>query len=245
MPYVEVAPPAEAAAIVRALWSSEPDATPGEPALVLPDGSADIIFVDGAPRLVGVMTKARRPSSGARPVFGLRLHPWAAHLVTHGQARRFTDRVVSLDQVNRPLCNALATVRSMNDLRDACAQRSWRSSLHGSAGEFVAAADPHPVRAAVAGLELHPSARLRDLLPGSSERHARRVFVEQVGLSPKAFARIARLQQALRLSGDHARLVDLAAAAGYADQAHFSREARALTGMTASALAAVARQTVT
>ncbi|MBF8189676.1 helix-turn-helix domain-containing protein [Nonomuraea sp. K274] len=73
---------------------------------------------------------------------------------------------------------------------------------------------------------------------GWSRRHLARRFADQVGLRPKTVARISRLQHAVTLlavrprAGAHA-----AAAAGYADQAHLVREARALTGSTPTQLA--------
>jgi AraC-like DNA-binding protein len=69
---------------------------------------------------------------------------------------------------------------------------------------------------------------------GVSERHLRRVFRETVGVSPKAFARIARFQRALGAARGDARAgwADIAAAAGYYDQAHLIAEFRAIAGVT-------------
>ena len=73
---------------------------------------------------------------------------------------------------------------------------------------------------------------------GVSERHLRRVFREAVGLSPKAFARLARFRHALRIARDDTRLswATIAAAAGYYDQAHLIEEFRAIGGVTPRAL---------
>jgi AraC-like DNA-binding protein len=56
-------------------------------------------------------------------------------------------------------------------------------------------------------------------------------FRDQVGLTPKFAARILRFQHAGRLLG-HRPASEVAAACGYADQAHLSREVRALAGCT-------------
>jgi len=69
---------------------------------------------------------------------------------------------------------------------------------------------------------------------GVSERHLRRVFRETVGVSPKAFARIARFHRALGAAREDGRAgwAGIAAAAGYYDQAHLIAEFRAIAGVT-------------
>mgnify|MGYP001224206849 CR=1 FL=1 len=66
---------------------------------------------------------------------------------------------------------------------------------------------------------------------GWSRRHLVRKFRQQVGLSPKTAALIFRFERAMALLDDRSRsLADVAAEAGYADQAHFSRAVHDLTG---------------
>ena len=67
---------------------------------------------------------------------------------------------------------------------------------------------------------------------GMSARQLERRFQREVGLPPKLFARIARLQRALawRQSRPGATWSRVAAAAGYADQMHLVRDFRALAG---------------
>ena len=66
-----------------------------------------------------------------------------------------------------------------------------------------------------------------------SPRQFERVFFQQVGLAPKFYARIKRIQfaQAL-LAGPDVHLAEIANSAGFADQSHFNREAIALCGQT-------------
>jgi AraC-like DNA-binding protein len=73
---------------------------------------------------------------------------------------------------------------------------------------------------------------------GVSTRHLRRVFREALGVSPKAFARLERFRRALRVSRENAQAgwADVAAGAGYYDQAHLIAEFRAIAGVTPSAL---------
>jgi len=60
-----------------------------------------------------------------------------------------------------------------------------------------------------------------------------RLFRAEVGLSPKEYARVRRLQAALRQLGAGATGgAHIAAHIGYFDQSHFVREFRSFTGMT-------------
>jgi AraC-like DNA-binding protein len=57
-------------------------------------------------------------------------------------------------------------------------------------------------------------------------------FREQIGLSPKAAARVLRLQRARRLLCAGSSQAETAAVCGYYDQAHLSGEFKAMTGCT-------------
>lgn len=73
---------------------------------------------------------------------------------------------------------------------------------------------------------------------GLSARQLERRFRAHVGLPPKAFARVARFDRAVRRLGDGTPLALLALDCGYADQAHFSHEFRSLAGMAPRAYVA-------
>ena len=69
---------------------------------------------------------------------------------------------------------------------------------------------------------------------GWSRRHLAARFRAELGLAPKAYARVLRFERvvaAVRAAGAP-RLAEVAADAGYADQPHLTREVRALAGMT-------------
>src|SRR5439155_2387487 len=75
---------------------------------------------------------------------------------------------------------------------------------------------------------------------GSSRRHLTGSFRQEIGLPPKAAARVLRLRRAITLleRGSHAGLAHVAAASGYYDQAHLDRDFRDLAGMTPTAFLA-------
>jgi AraC-like DNA-binding protein len=72
---------------------------------------------------------------------------------------------------------------------------------------------------------------------GCSRKHLTLRFRHEFGISPKLLARILRFDRAVRLigAGRVASLADLAAASGYADQAHLSREFRIFAGSAPAA----------
>jgi AraC-like DNA-binding protein len=80
--------------------------------------------------------------------------------------------------------------------------------------------------------------RVSELAAGTgwSERHLTSRFRTEIGLAPKAAARVVRFDRARKLlvrkltAGGDYLLADLAADCGYFDQAHLAREFRALAG---------------
>ncbi len=79
-------------------------------------------------------------------------------------------------------------------------------------------------------------APLRDVAEsvGVGERRLQQLFYEQVGLSPRALGRLARLHHLLRTlrMERKVRWAELAADCGFYDQSHLISEFRALCGMT-------------
>ncbi len=67
---------------------------------------------------------------------------------------------------------------------------------------------------------------------GYSTRHLQRIFLEQIGIAPKAFLRMLRIRQVIRAleSRTVRSLTQLAYEFGFADQAHFCREFKTFMG---------------
>ncbi|MFH8982612.1 helix-turn-helix domain-containing protein [Streptomyces varsoviensis] len=85
--------------------------------------------------------------------------------------------------------------------------------------------------------QLHRTAgrtSVRQLAAGTgwSHRQLERRFLEQVGLPPKSLAQVLRLQAALRYKKRGMTWAEVAAAAGYHDQPHFTRSFKAMIGCT-------------
>jgi AraC-like DNA-binding protein len=84
--------------------------------------------------------------------------------------------------------------------------------------------------------ETEPTTRISEVIDkiGFSTRHFNQLFRDRVGLTPKLFCRVRRLQQVLDfVSGkDRVDWADIALACGYFDQAHFIHDFRMLANCT-------------
>src|SRR5439155_13182727 len=78
---------------------------------------------------------------------------------------------------------------------------------------------------------------------GLSERTLRRRCLDAFGYGFKTLDRVLRFQRFFRLASrpENHNLADMAARAGYADQAHMTREVRRMSGITAGEFVAQAR----
>ncbi|MFJ6937801.1 helix-turn-helix domain-containing protein [Streptomyces sp. NPDC101132] len=187
----------------------------------------------GAPLLAGPRTESLtlRYGAGARGVRVL-LAPWAAHALTGGPMDRLAGRVVPAGELLGPLAGRLTAV-----LADA---PHWAGScaLLDEALSRLLPGRPEPAppvlrawRALVRSRGTLPVAELAREAGWCRSQLGRR-FQAQVGLTPKAVARVLRLREAVRLLGAGEPVATVAVAAGFHDQAHFAREFKAMTGHT-------------
>jgi AraC-like DNA-binding protein len=234
----DVAPPAALATVVDAFWQSEGT---GGLIRVLPDGCMDFIFdlERGTARLIGAMTEAVlvQVHPGDR-CLGVRFRPGAAAPYVDASAAEVVDGDAPLEDVTAARRFALA--ERVAAAADDAARRRLLADFLLTARARVRAPDPR-VREAVRRLREHagPGAvRAVAVELGLSERQLERVFSAHVGLGPKAFARVARLERAVALMGGPIRgQATLAALAGYADESHLIRDFRALARTTPAELA--------
>ena len=79
-------------------------------------------------------------------------------------------------------------------------------------------------------LRIAEAGRLTDLSP----KRLIALFRNEIGLTPKAYARVRRFQAALRALRDDVGGAEIAATTGYFDQSHFVREFRTFAALTPS-----------
>jgi AraC-like DNA-binding protein len=216
---------------------------------VLPDGCADLVWIGADPAVVaGPATgPVIVPLAPGTIVVGVRLCPGAAAAVLGLPAAELLDR-------DTPLCHiwgAAATTLSMR-VTEAASIEAKLGTAEGLLARRLGAADPPDriIAAATRWLTRHPAGRieaLADFLEVGPRRLHRR-FTLAIGYGPKTFQRVLRMQRALALAARDQQpeggLAGLALEAGYADQAHMSRELRLLTGRSPAALLPGAQSTL-
>ncbi|HEU4884523.1 MAG TPA: helix-turn-helix domain-containing protein [Longimicrobium sp.] len=240
--YREDAPPPALRDSLVCLWSHE--SAPGGVEVaqpVLPDACVDILWVnDEEPVVAGPATRAliARVAPGTR-VVGARFRPgWCAG-VLGVDASELRDLHVPLRDVAPGLAKRFSS--EVAD-RDALVDKV---AVAGTLARHLADAPPPDgvVRGTVRWLAAHPHGRVHELGRALyvSPRQLQRRLLSAAGYTPKTLHRILRFQRLLALAGaagPGASLSSLALRAGFADQAHMTRDLRDLAGSTPAALLA-------
>ena len=231
MSYREYAPATALAPWLECAWERRGDAA--APVRVVPDGCIDIVWTEGTgTNVAGPNTTAFLVAlaAGVR-VAGVRMRPGAGAALLGVDAAALRDAHVPLADVWHDDGRRLA--ERLDDAEDRVG--TLLAALLARAPQ-IAAPDPLVV-AAVQRLK-DPHARVQTLAHelDVSARQLRRRFESAVGYGPKRLARVLRLERALGAVRGGEELAQAAAGAGYADQAHFAHDCRALAGVPPSAL---------
>ncbi|WP_240519501.1 helix-turn-helix domain-containing protein [Amycolatopsis antarctica] len=221
--YRELPPPEALRDLVRCLWSGT-----GSTRTIVPDGCLDLIVGDGRVFVAGPDTAPWRSEiAPGRPIHGIRFRPGNAARVLGVAADELRDRRVRLtDLWGR--AGRTATDRLLTD----------PSALAGIVAGHVRSG-PDPAVDRLVGRLRGGASRVGEAMAdldagdlGVGERQLRRRFTVAVGYGPATYLRIARLERAIGGAAAASGLAELAHGAGYADQAHLSRDFRELTGAT-------------
>ncbi|MCA1405286.1 AraC family transcriptional regulator [Ensifer sp. IC3342] len=204
---------------------------------VVPDGCVDIIWISGGLAVVGPDKVAAFPQLVAgETVVGARFRVGSAASWLNTPLDGITGKTVPLDAFWGRAARTLET--QMAEATHAAARIAiLRTTLQSR----LPAVKP-PSAEIAACVSLLQSHRLSSVEPihalvqetGTSERTLRRRCREHFGYGAKTLDRILRLQRFLVAcrASPQSTLATLALDAGYADQAHLSREARQLTSLT-------------
>jgi AraC-like DNA-binding protein len=233
--YTEWPAPAALWDAVACLWAQVNDLSAERAGLVLPDGCTDLVWEQGRGAYVaGPDTGPVATTMAAGTiVLGVRFRPSAGGPALGIPLSELRDRRVGLADVRpaaaRRLSAALDPGVSASRLLDVTAA-------------LVAGGTPDPAVTWAARLLRDPAARAEDVAAevGLSLRQLRRRCQAAVGYGPKTLQRVLRFRRFVSRVDARPDVLDLAAIAaeaGYADQAHLTRECGKLAGLTPAALA--------
>lgn len=222
---------AHAATLVEGWWTVSASGS----GTVVPDGAIDLIACEGQGIWLAGADTSPRPvqlPSGCQ-VRGIRLRPGVAAVLVGAGADSATNALVPIDAFVPD-----HTARSVQSRIDAESQDSLATArlLEGFVTRTVGD-QWQPDDLVLAALDAIDRDTPLGELP-ASERQLRRRFKQATGLGPAMMRRIRRLDRFLALASalPERSNANLAAEAGYFDEAHLARDARSLTNATPSQL---------
>jgi AraC-like DNA-binding protein len=253
--YHEYAPPPDLADAVEALWTYETVGIRLVVHRVVPDAAVSLCFMgtrasDGSAgasrlRVIGPIAapKLFAPGPGhsmasirvklewCRPLLGVA--PWEHASGEPCYADIRPDLAVPLEE---QLMRTKEPVDALRLLVTFLRERRAARLRHGTSRGAVVL-----LRASMESLRLGAYApRVATLARqlGVTDRHLRRLMVDETGIAPRHFARIQRFHALLRAAdlAPHPSWATLAALHGYADQSHLIREVQDLAGVTPARL---------
>ncbi len=252
MDFLEIPPPADLARLVQCLWELRDDTPDHAIQVVYPDGRCELLAelavpmrfhgADGHVRSDQDLCFAgqqrgpiRLQATGPVHCVGVRLTAAGGSLIARATLPELRDTAPDLRALDADFADAfLHAARTFVHTRSA--EPLWQL-LRARSSDF----SPDPLaESAVAALDArHGEGRIEDLARelGVGLRTLQKHFLDAVGMTPKEYARVRRLQALLRtLDTESAGIADAAARHGFSDQAHATRDLRHWTGTTPARL---------
>lgn len=222
--------------IVESFWLFEIDTAGGGPFEILPDGNFDLIFIvrNSCCSLLfaGPYTRTAVVPICAGHYFGIRFCPGKMPKVADIQPAELVDNMIELPAMSGMNRDFLG--ESLREADGIHAKRAFVESILQQAGmdsltrRSLSDHCTDVINSCNGRIQVHDLANR----VGASVRTLERAFVKDLGISPKMFIRLVRLQHAVeRLKiGAYPTLTDLAYTCGYADQSHFIKDFKELVG---------------
>ena len=253
MDYFEHPAPDELRRHVQCLWWLRDEAPGNDVQVIYPDGRCELIAELGVPlHLHGADGRIRSDlpfcfaaqqcgpirlqAIGAVFCIGVRLQPAASALVAGPRLPGLRDQAPDLYTLDAAFAEVFSTAARAS-AASGSPEPLWQILRERCAGFSL----DERIEQAVAALDaIEGDLRIAELARrvGISLRALQTRFLAAVGMTPKEYARVRRLQALLRtLDGEAASIASAAARHGYSDQAHATHELLHWTGVTPGRLA--------
>lgn len=252
MDYVEHPAPADLCRHLQCLWILRDDAPGDAIQVVYPDGRCELLAELGVPlRFHGAdgeiradqalafagqqLGPIRLQASGAVHCIGVRLAAACGGLIAGARLPEFRDRAPDLHALDGAFAGEFLMAAQASAEADSV-EPLWQL-MRLRCADFV----PDPlVERAVESLDARDGdLRIVELAKhlGTSLRTLQSRFLAAVGMTPKEYARVRRLQALLRtLDAERNAIADAAARHGYSDQSHATHDLLRWTGTTPARL---------
>jgi AraC-like DNA-binding protein len=249
---MQIDPPPELSLFVKHYLVLENDTLNGVVHRLIPDGNPGIVFHYETPLLQnagGDTPYFQQPKSfiygqvtatidliseGRIGMIVVVLQPYAINSLTNIPAHNFTNTIHSLNEIWGETGSQLE--KAVLSMREVRARLEMIQTF--LIGKFQIAPDPI-VKNSIDWMKAHPdSASIHELVAQLpiGERQLERAFKTHVGVSPKLYANMIRMQfflRSIRRPGEE-NLTSLAYSSGYYDQAHLVRTFKNKSGITPS-----------
>jgi AraC-like DNA-binding protein len=252
MEYREHTVPAALRRHVQCVWRLRDRSSAALPQTIFPDGRCELIVHLGRPPrawdpahgwhvqprvlfAAQFRTAVRLQSRGDLDCVGIRLMPAASAAAVGAPLAGLRDRIHDLSKLAPRFARPLA--EAARRFAEAAEDRALAALLEAQLTAYPV--DARIERAVQRLLASDGRERIESTAAavGMSVRNLQVRFLRCVGLGAKEFARVQRLQATLRsLDADATQLAQIASEAGFADQAHATREIARITGSTPAAL---------
>lgn len=241
MKYEERAPSPRLAPFVERFWAFGADA--GDPEsyehVIVPDGTANIAVISPMPGGAFVSVAGPSPVAVRVPVqrgltyHGVRIRAGAWRAVLGSEVAGLVGQKMPMMLLSPELGADIQAACGEADSLSRFAER-FEAAVSGRFEEGLL--DREVCALAQKLIDSDGFAAMTDLMAGSAigERQLRRRFQRETGLSPKVFARLRRVRRAcIDLAYQRpGSVATISADHGYADQAHFTRELKAVYDMS-------------
>lgn len=233
--YQEARPAAVLGRHFQCIWSNSLASHHGGSLAVVPDGCIDLTWIDGELIVAGPdVDVAVSPIAAASTVIGVRFRPGAALTWLGVPMSEVVGSRVALAEFWGARAHEIAA--RMGDVESTAGRMH---ALEAALSQIASDLDPpgpemgfvfNALRTESGGRGMSIILDRLDISPRTLRRRCHEAF----GYGPKTLDRILRFQRFLKLvqHADSQHLAGVAFEAGYADQAHLTREVRRLSGFS-------------
>lgn len=170
--------------------------------------------------------------NGYRVLLLIQLSPFGLYQITRQSQAEFGGKRLSLADIDSELFHSLyqafAISKTATDLANACEKVLYRRMERHVVSDAV-------LLATTEIMESHGQLQVSEVArqAGYSERQLNRLFLTQIGMNIKNYARLTRFNYVLKhIQKSPCFFAELSQQAGYFDQAHFDKDFKAISGVT-------------